>query len=127
MFDVFFCTFTEEKMYVAQKNISFKIKDVKTLFIRATDHITRTSWQNAERHVIEKVENRFWELDGVREEEVAPVIIDLGADSDDDDDEIDVVEVGPGGDAGPADAPAADVDYNDGDNDDDYIEEDDEE
>ena len=53
-------------MFVSQRNISFKIKDVKTLFLRARQQITKTSWKNAERHVVEKVMNRFRELDGVR-------------------------------------------------------------
>ena len=75
--------------------------------------------RKAETYVIEKVENRFWELDGLREEEVAPVIIDIGADSDNDDGEIDVAEMGPGGNAGPADAPADN--YDDVDDDDDLM------
>ena len=55
---------------------------MKALFIRVRDNITRVSCGNAERNVIEKVENRYWESDGVREEEVPLVIIDLRAESD---------------------------------------------
>ncbi|KAJ8301926.1 hypothetical protein KUTeg_020913 [Tegillarca granosa] len=51
----------EEKMYVASRNRTFKLKDVKRLFLEAKSTITKSSWQKAEEHVIEKVEKYFWE------------------------------------------------------------------
>ncbi|KAL5007367.1 hypothetical protein ScPMuIL_016173 [Solemya velum] len=74
----------EEKMYVASRNCTFKLRDVKTLFMEARGHITREKWEKAENHVIKCVEDKFWEIDGVTEE-VAEVVIDI----DDDESESD--------------------------------------
>ena len=73
-------------MYVARKNSTFKLKDVTRLFLEARETITRESWEKAERHVIEKAENKFWETDGVQEE-IAPFIITVDDESEDDDDD----------------------------------------
>ncbi|KAL5018782.1 hypothetical protein ScPMuIL_004504 [Solemya velum] len=77
----------EEKMYVASRNCTFKLRDVKTLFMEARGHITREKWEKAENHVIKCVQDKFWEIDGVTEE-VAEVVIDIDDDNESDSDSL---------------------------------------
>ena len=83
-----FCFITaEEKIYVARHNTTFKIKDVEKLFHEAKAKITKEKWQKAVNFVITNVENKFWELDGMQEEEIAPFIIELWDESGDEGEE----------------------------------------
>ena len=64
--------------YVARNNTTFNIKDVKRLLVEAVQSITSEQWQKCIKHVIEKEEPRFWDVDNSMEE-VAD-IINLGSD-----------------------------------------------
>ena len=81
--------FTEEKMFVARNNSTFKTKDVKELFIRAKNEITVEKWEKAEKFVIENIEKKFWEMDGVMDENMDPFIIHVDNDGDEEDEEND--------------------------------------
>jgi len=76
----------QEKQYVAQRNTTFKLKDVKQLFIEAKQQISVQDWKNVVNHVIQKVENKFWEMDNVQAELNERIIIDCFSDSDTDSD-----------------------------------------
>ena len=98
----------EEKMYVARNNHSFKLADVERLFHKAKETITPAKWANAESFVIDSVETKFWELDGVMEDEIPPFVITINESDDDDSDDDDDTEdddqttvhvAGPSGDA----------------------------
>ena len=65
----------QEKQYVVQHNTTFKMADVKQLFYEAKDHISVESWQKVCNHVIEHVENKFWQLDNIQEKIVEHIII----------------------------------------------------
>ncbi|KAK6171469.1 hypothetical protein SNE40_019655 [Patella caerulea] len=70
----------QEKAYVARRNTTFKMKDVKRLFLEAKAGVTTGDWAKACQHVMNKVEDRFWEA-GRLNEEVPPVVISFGSDS----------------------------------------------
>nr|XP_034334823.1 uncharacterized protein LOC117691984 [Crassostrea gigas] len=72
----------ELKSFVARSNATFKKEKVKELFIQARSTYGVEKWRKVESHVIREVEEKLWKLDGVQDEEVAPVVIDL-TDSDD--------------------------------------------
>lgn len=61
---------------------------MKDLFIQARSTYGVEKWRKVESHVIREVEEKLWKLDGVQDEEVAPVVIDL-TDSDDSDSDMD--------------------------------------
>ena len=72
------------KGYVARNNKTFNIKDVKRLLVEAVQSVAISQWQNCVKHVIEKEEPRFWDVDN-RMEDIAEVVINLGSDSSDSD------------------------------------------
>ena len=65
------------KGYVGRNNKTFKLDEVHTLTESALSTITSDNWARAVRHVIEKEEKRLWELDGLAENMVERVVVDL--------------------------------------------------
>ncbi|XP_052680568.1 uncharacterized protein LOC128161331 isoform X2 [Crassostrea angulata] len=78
----------EIKSFVARSNSTFKKDKVKELFNQARSTYWVEKWRKVESHVIREVEEKLWKLDGVQDEEVAPVVIDL-TDSEDSDSDMD--------------------------------------
>jgi hypothetical protein len=54
--------------------------------------ITPEYWNRCDDHVFIKIERGLWEVDGIQEEEVAPLIISFSNDDDSDDDQTDKLE-----------------------------------
>ena len=86
------------KFEVGQKNITFKISDVKNLVDKAIKNFTERKWMKAEQHV-KKVEEEFWKVDfGQEDVDDRRFIIPLtetddeDSDSDDDNDDNDSEE-----------------------------------
>ena len=75
------------KHYVAVQNTSMKIKDVVALTKEALAEVTQEKWHKVVQHTI-RVEDRYWDSDGLMEE-VAPVIIHLNDDDSTDSDDSD--------------------------------------
>ena len=67
------------KDYVARNNTTFNIKGVKCLLVEAVQSITSKQWHKCIKHVIEKEEPRFWDVDNSMEE-IADVVINRGSD-----------------------------------------------
>ena len=63
------------KGYVARRNTTFKMADMKQLFCEAVGSITSTEWQNCVRHVIDVAEKKCWEFDGLIDIICEPVIV----------------------------------------------------
>ncbi|XP_061168146.1 uncharacterized protein LOC133199989 [Saccostrea echinata] len=78
----------ELKSFVARSNTTFKKDKVMELFNQARSAYDVEKWRRVESHVINEVETKLWKLDGVQDDEVAPVIIDL-TDSEDSDSDLD--------------------------------------
>lgn len=70
---------------VANKNTTFKLKEVKVLLNEAIDGVTADNWQKCIEHVI-KQEQKMWDLDTNAEVIVDPLIITLGSENSDTDD-----------------------------------------
>ncbi len=75
------------KGYVARNNTSFKLTDTLKLFHEGKATITSRVWNKAEEHVIREVETVLWNVDGVRDDGIDPVIISID-ETEDTDDEI---------------------------------------
>ena len=71
------------KRFVAQRNTTFKMKDVEALVREGLDRVTSGDWKNAISHV-HKIEEQYWESDRLIDA-LDPVIIPLD-DSDTDSD-----------------------------------------
>lgn len=69
------------KNEVASKNKSFKIRDVKQLFLQAVESVTSADWQKCVHHVI-KEEEKMCRLDGIMDSVIEPLIISVGSDDD---------------------------------------------
>ena len=69
------------KTEVAEKNTTFKLKDVKELMENALKNVTPENWKKAISHTI-RVEDAFRKTDFSEKDDVERVIIDLGLDSD---------------------------------------------
>ena len=65
------------KNYVARRNTTWKLKDVQSLCLEAVEQVTPANWRDAVESTI-KVENKYWETDGILEERVGELIISLG-------------------------------------------------
>ncbi|XP_072400225.1 uncharacterized protein [Diabrotica undecimpunctata] len=65
---------------VARKNSTFKLCDVKVLFNQALNNVTANNWQNAVNHV-DGIISKMWQLDFIIEQQLEPIIINLGNDS----------------------------------------------
>ncbi|XP_023723408.1 uncharacterized protein LOC111873159 [Cryptotermes secundus] len=69
------------KGYVAARNKTFTIREVKELLEEAVTKVSPNDWDKCVRHVIQKVENEMWKLDNIREECEERLAIDLNEDS----------------------------------------------
>ncbi|XP_052095900.1 uncharacterized protein LOC127731076 [Mytilus californianus] len=65
------------KGYVARHNSSCKKKDIIKLFEEAKSHIDAERWAKFETHVEREFEEKLRKLDGIRDEDVDPVVIDM--------------------------------------------------
>ncbi|CAC5371472.1 unnamed protein product [Mytilus coruscus] len=63
--------------YVARHNSSCKKKDIIKLFEEAKSHIDAERWAKFETHVEREFEEKLRQLDGIRDEDVNPVVIDI--------------------------------------------------
>ncbi|XP_044764539.1 uncharacterized protein LOC123321101 [Coccinella septempunctata] len=61
---------------VAAQNSSFKISEVRNLFLEAIRTIGPDEWQKC-KHVIEEVEEKMWQLDNIMESTIERVVINL--------------------------------------------------
>ena len=78
------------KGYVAKQNKDFNLKEIERLTPQGFEHTTTDMWRNFCRHVVD-VENKYIELDGILEDTVEEMRIEIGEeddDSDDDDDDL---------------------------------------
>ncbi|CAC5384067.1 unnamed protein product [Mytilus coruscus] len=65
------------KGYVARHNSTCKKKGIIKLLEEAKSHIDAQRWAKFETHVERKFEEKFRKLDGIRDEDVDPVVIDI--------------------------------------------------
>ena len=81
------------KGYVAKHNQEFSLREVKRLTPEGFAHTTVDMWRGFCRHVVD-VENRYIEKDGICEDTVEEMRIEIGDEdeSDDDDDDYDDVD-----------------------------------
>lgn len=77
---------SQVKGHVAKHNKTFKINDVKELLFQGIQSVTADRWKSCVQHVIDVEEKRLWEIDGLAEEVMEPIVINLGDDSDTDTD-----------------------------------------
>ena len=54
--------------YVARHNTTFKMSDVRELFLDARATVNADLWQRMTNHVITEIEDRFWATDIAAEE-----------------------------------------------------------
>lgn len=74
------------KDYIRKNNTTFRLSDVQSLIPAAFDELTSSHWEKMHWHVT-KVEDDYWEKEGLLEEEMEEFIITLGGpDSSDEDD-----------------------------------------
>ena len=66
----------------------FTLSEVESLVKEGFQHVTAESWR---RHVEEKVEDHYWQHDGLYEEQVDEFIIQVGGEDDDSSDSSDEV------------------------------------
>ncbi|XP_048361522.1 uncharacterized protein LOC125437708 [Sphaerodactylus townsendi] len=72
------------KGHVALNNNTFKLDDVKNLFVEGVRAVTPEMWSSFIQHVMEK-EKQFWDLDFLQENnETSSIKISLGSDSESD-------------------------------------------
>ena len=76
------------KGFVARRNSSSKKSDILKLFAEAKAHCSAEDWAKYEAHVIREYEEKLWQMDGLRDEEVSRVVIHLTDDSDSDDSQV---------------------------------------
>uniref|UniRef100_A0A1X7VJG5 Uncharacterized protein n=1 Tax=Amphimedon queenslandica TaxID=400682 RepID=A0A1X7VJG5_AMPQE len=77
------------KDYITNNNTTFRFSDVQSLTPAAFDEVMSSLWEKMRQHVT-KVEDDYWEKDGLLEEEIEEFIMTLGGpDSSDDDDDTD--------------------------------------
>jgi hypothetical protein len=70
------------KGYVAANNKTFKLEDVRLLLEKGIQNVTPERWEKCVQHVI-KEEDKMWNLDGLMETVMEPLIINLQDSSDD--------------------------------------------
>jgi hypothetical protein len=68
---------SQVKSYFARRNKTVKFRDVFGLVTSAVSHITSQRWQAAIDHVIQE-EGRMWELDGLADNVVDRLVINIG-------------------------------------------------
>lgn len=69
------------KGYVAARNKTFRMREVKELLEEAVRKVSPDDWDRCVRHVIQKVENEMWKLDNIIEESEEHLATDLNEDS----------------------------------------------
>lgn len=69
------------KSYVARRNTTFKMKDVKIIFEESLRNVDSEKWRKCIEHVI-KEEEKMWKLDHLIDLTVEPLIISLEHDED---------------------------------------------
>ncbi|XP_044760399.1 uncharacterized protein LOC123317852 [Coccinella septempunctata] len=62
---------------VAAQNSSFKISEVRKLFLEAIRTIGPDEWQKCIKHVIEEIEEKMWQLNNIMESTIERVVINL--------------------------------------------------
>jgi transposase len=86
------------KDFVARNNTKFTTAGVQALFQQAKENVTPEIWNKCDDHVITQVEDVFWKIDAVQDNEVDRVIVQLDSDEEDEDeddedeDEVEQVE-----------------------------------
>ena len=70
------------KGYVAKNNKKFTLKEIETLVPEGIKAVTPALWKKFCEHT-EKVEDEYWERDGLVEDVVEEIMINVGDDSDD--------------------------------------------
>jgi hypothetical protein len=79
------------KGYVAKHNKDFKLKEVETLTPQGFEHTTTDMWRNFSRHVID-IGNKYIEQDGIVEDTVEEMRIEIGDDDLMDDDDRQMID-----------------------------------
>ena len=72
------------KAYVARRNSTCKKTDTIKLFEEAKSHFTVECWAKFETHVVREYEEKLWQIDGLRDEGVSPLVINVTNDDSDD-------------------------------------------
>ena len=72
------------KGYVARNNSSCNKKGITQLFLEAKSHVDAERWAKFETRVVREFEEKLRKLDGIRDEDVNPVVIDMTDDDSDD-------------------------------------------
>ncbi|CAC5366378.1 unnamed protein product [Mytilus coruscus] len=82
------------KGYVARRNSTFKKKDIIDLFNEAKSRFNKERWAKFETHVSREVEEKLLLVDGIRDDENIPYIVDMTEDDNDDSDTDDDLDEG---------------------------------
>jgi transposase/DNA-directed RNA polymerase subunit H (RpoH/RPB5) len=69
------------KNFVASKNTTFKLPDVKNLCLQAINKTGVEEWNNCVKHITDSVEKKLWDLDNIMENAVEPLIISVNSGS----------------------------------------------
>ncbi|CAC5390021.1 unnamed protein product [Mytilus coruscus] len=75
------------KGFVTRKNSTYKIKDCRKLFDmfeEAKSNVSAERWAKFETHVVREYEEKLWQIDGLRDKALSPVIIHMTDDETDD-------------------------------------------
>ncbi|CAC5422960.1 unnamed protein product [Mytilus coruscus] len=64
------------KGFVAGKNSTCKIKDCKKLFEEAKSNFSAERWAKFETHVVREYDEKLWQIDGLRDKALSPVMSD---------------------------------------------------
>lgn len=70
---------------VRRNNTTYKMSELKNLLTDSLTKVTAEQWKKCVEHVI-KEEQRMWDLDGMVDELIEPIIISLNEDSSTEDD-----------------------------------------
>ena len=69
------------KNYIRKNNIKFTLTEIERLTHTAFTVVTPDRWKSLITHVQQKVENHYWEVDGLQQELVEEFIISTEGDS----------------------------------------------
>lgn len=77
------------KGYVAARNVTYKIDEVRHLFVDGLGEVTSEKWKKCVEHV-KKEEEKLWKLDNLIEdiEESTPFVINVGSESSEEDSDL---------------------------------------
>ena len=73
---------SQVKHFIRTHNTKFTLTEMERLTHRAFEEVTPTRWKSLIAHVQEKVEDHYWEVDGLQMELVEEFIISLEGDTD---------------------------------------------